>query len=257
MSSGRLRKAGHEDLQHAQAEVEVAAEASFGDVPLQIAVRGGDHAHVDLDRLAAADALERMPFQHAEKLGLDGGAHLADFVEHQRALVGRLELADLALGGAGERPVLVAEQLAGQQASRQGGAVQADERPLAARAGEVDGAGDQLLAHAAFAADQDRGPAGGGAGDFLGHAGHQPALLPMISLSHAQPFAELHVFVADLVQVLGQLLPAVEVSRATATVSATASVNSRSSGSGTRVGIGRVEVNQPDRAFARGGSGRR
>ena len=98
MSSGRLRSGGHDDFQHVQAEIQIAAEAALGHVLLQIAVGGGDHAHVDLDRLAAADALEGMPFQHAEKLGLDRRAHLADFVEHQRALVGRLELADLALG---------------------------------------------------------------------------------------------------------------------------------------------------------------
>ena len=36
-------------------------------------------------------------------------------------------------------------------------------------AGVVDGPGDQLLAHPAFAADQHRGVAGGGPGDLLGH----------------------------------------------------------------------------------------
>ena len=80
-----------------QAEIQVAAERAFGHVLFQIAIRGGDHAHIDLDRFAAADALERMPFQHAQELGLNRRAHLADFVEHQRALVGRFELADLAL----------------------------------------------------------------------------------------------------------------------------------------------------------------
>ena len=111
---------GNDDLQHAEPEVEVAAESALGHVLFQVAVRGGDHPHVDLDRLAAADALEGMPFQHAEELGLDAGAHLADFVEHQRALVGGLELADLPLGGPGERAPLVAEQLAGQQVSAEG-----------------------------------------------------------------------------------------------------------------------------------------
>ena len=70
---------------------------------------------------------------------------------------GRLELADLLLGGAGERAFFVAEQLALQQRLGDGGTVEADERPLAARAGEMDGAGDQLLARPAIAADQHRG----------------------------------------------------------------------------------------------------
>ena len=172
---GPLAERGHDDLQHVQPEVQVAAERAFGHVLFQVAVRGGDHAHVDLDRVAAADALERMAFQHAEELGLRAWAHLADFVEHQRALVGRLELADLALGRAGERALLVAEQLAFQQRLGERGAVQADERPLAARAGEVDGAGDQLLADAALAANQHGGPARRGAGDLLRDVVHQLA----------------------------------------------------------------------------------
>ena len=57
--------------------------------------------------------------------------HLADLVEEDRALVGRLELADLLLGRAGERALLVAEQLAFQQRLGQRGAVEADERPVA------------------------------------------------------------------------------------------------------------------------------
>ena len=210
MSSGRLRSGGTRISSTAQSKVEIAAKASVDHVPLQIAIRGGDHPHVDLDGLGAADALERMPFQHAQELGLNGRAHLADFVEHQRALVRGLELADLALGGTGEGPLLVAEQLAGQQAPRQGGAVQADERPLAARTGKMDRPRDQLLADAALAANQDGGPAGGGAGDFLGHAGHGQAGADNFAL-HAQPLAQLQVFVADAVQVFGQLLPPVEV----------------------------------------------
>ena len=39
------------------------------------------------------------------------GAHVADFVEEERAAVGLLEAADALLVGAGERPLLVAEQL--------------------------------------------------------------------------------------------------------------------------------------------------
>ena len=82
-------------------------------------------------------------------------------------MVGRLELADLLLGRAGERALLVAEQLAFQQRLGQGGAVEADERAVLARAGVVDGPGDQLLADAALAADQHRGVGAGHAADLL------------------------------------------------------------------------------------------
>ena len=106
--------------------------------------------------LGAADAFERMPFQHAQKLGLNRLAHLADFVEHQRAAVGRFELADLAFGRAGERTALVAEQFAFEQRLGQRGAVQADKRALLARAGIMHRPRDEFFADAAFAANRAR-----------------------------------------------------------------------------------------------------
>ena len=77
--------------------------------------------------------------------------HVADFVEEQRAAVGLLELADPPAVGAGERPALVAEQLAFQQRLRDGRAVDRQERAATAAAMVVDGAGDQFLAGAALA----------------------------------------------------------------------------------------------------------
>src|SRR5687768_2731656 len=68
----------------------------------------------------------------------------------------RLELADLPLGGAGERAALVAEELAFEQCLGERRAVETDERPFLARAGIMHRAGDQFLADAAFAADQHR-----------------------------------------------------------------------------------------------------
>ena len=55
----------------------------------------------------------------------------------------------------GERTLLVAEQLAFEQAGRNGGAIQLDERVRLARAEVVHGARDQLLAGAGFTVDQD------------------------------------------------------------------------------------------------------
>ena len=66
--------------------------------------------------------------QHAQHLGLRLRAHVADFVEEDRAAVGLLELADLLLGGAGERPLLVAEQLRLDQLLGNRGAVHLHER---------------------------------------------------------------------------------------------------------------------------------
>ncbi len=74
----------------------------------------------------------------------------------------------------------------------------------------MDGAGDQLLADAALAADQHGGPARGRAADFLFDLPHQIAGADDLAL-HAQPLAELDVLVANLVEILGQFLLAGEI----------------------------------------------
>ena len=82
------------------------------------------------------------------------GAHVADFVEEDRAAIGLLELADLLLGRAGERALLVAEQLRLDQLLGNRRAVHLHEALAAAQAVAVDRARDELLADAALALDQ-------------------------------------------------------------------------------------------------------
>ena len=78
-----------------------------------------------------------------------------------------LELADAAPIGTGERPLLVAEELALEELLGDGGAVDGDERRRRARAVLVDGAGDELLAGAALAGDEDGHVLRGDAADGL------------------------------------------------------------------------------------------
>ena len=99
----------------------------------QVPVGGGDDAHVDLDRVLAADPLEGLLLQHAQHLRLHLQAHVADLVEEQRAAVGQLELAAAPGERAGERALLVAEQLGLDQLLGDRGAVDLHER--APRAG--------------------------------------------------------------------------------------------------------------------------
>ena len=106
------------------------------------------------DPLVAAELGELAVLQHVQQLGLERRLHLADLVEHQRAAVGLLELADARRRGAGEGAALVPEELALEQVRRQRRAVDLDERPVAPRRSLVNGARDQLLADAALAADE-------------------------------------------------------------------------------------------------------
>ena len=79
---------------HRQAEIQIFAEPAGRHLGLQIAVGGGQHAHVHVDRLARSDALEILFLQHAEQFGLQAQVDFGDFVEQDRAAVGRFEAAD-------------------------------------------------------------------------------------------------------------------------------------------------------------------
>ena len=97
-------------------------------------MRGGDDAHVGLDRLVAADAVELAVGQHAQQPRLQVRRHVADLVEEQRAAVGLLEAAAPLRLRAGEGAALVAEQLGLEQVLRDRRGVDRDEG-LAPRAG--------------------------------------------------------------------------------------------------------------------------
>ena len=75
----------------------------------------------------------------------------------------QLELPRLSLRRAGERALLVAEQLGFEQRFGDGGAVDGDERAVVARAERVKRAREQLLAGAALPFEQHRRVGGGGA----------------------------------------------------------------------------------------------
>ena len=102
------RRADGDDV---QAVVEVLAEAAGLDLLLEILVRRGDDADVDLDDGRRSDRLDFAFLQHAQHLRLRAQRHVADLVEEDRAAVGGDELAGLLAHGAGERSLLVAEQL--------------------------------------------------------------------------------------------------------------------------------------------------
>ena len=98
-----------------QAEVEVLPKPLRPHQIGQVLIRGGEHADVGVNRSAAADANDRLFFEHAQQLGLAGEAHVADLVEEQRAAGGQLELAGPRFVGVGEGALLVAEELAFEQ----------------------------------------------------------------------------------------------------------------------------------------------
>ena len=92
--------------------------------------------------------------EHAQQLRLRRRRQAANLVEEQRAAVGELEQAGLAVAGAEEAAADVAEQLALEHRVVDRRAVDRDEPPLAPRAEAVEGAGDELLPRPRLARDQ-------------------------------------------------------------------------------------------------------
>ena len=81
----------------------------------EVAVRSGDDADVDLDRLAATDALDHPFLEHSQQLRLHRQGELADFVEKDRSTVREFERALVGRNRAGKSPSLVPEKLALRQ----------------------------------------------------------------------------------------------------------------------------------------------
>ena len=164
---GAITQGRDQDRNRGKSVVQVLSERALIRFMGQIAVRGGDDAHVHLDRGGAADPLELLLLQHAQQLGLQVEPHFGDFVEQQRAAVSALESALDPLDGAGKGAFFVAEQSRLDQSLGKRGAVELDERLVATVALVMDGAGKQLLAGARLTLQQYRGPGGSGHGDRL------------------------------------------------------------------------------------------
>ena len=151
-------RAERRDLQHDPAEpvVQVLAEAALADRRAQVAMRRRDQADVHVAGAARAHrphlALAEEPEEH--RLGV--GGELRHLVEEHGPAVRLAEKPGPPLEGARERAALVAEELAPEKLARQGAAVHRLEARGAAAAQPVDGRGDQLLAGAGLAEDQDR-----------------------------------------------------------------------------------------------------
>ena len=135
---------------------EIATKAPRPNLLLERTERGADEPDVRLDLDRPAHAHVAPILENAEQLGLHRHGHLADLVEEQRPLFGRLDLAAGALVGPREGATLVPEQLALEQGLRNGGAVDGNERPLAALGELVGPPGQDLFPGAALADQRER-----------------------------------------------------------------------------------------------------
>ena len=113
-------KRGDPDDDHVQAVVEVFAEGASRDLVFEVGVGGGDDPHVDGGRLVGTNAFDFAFLQGAQELPVALAKRTADFVEEDRALVGRFEEPDPRVDCAGEGPPHVPEELTLDQVDRNG-----------------------------------------------------------------------------------------------------------------------------------------
>ena len=151
-----LPEGGNANLHHVEAVVEVLSEFAPRHRMLQVSIRGGDHARVDIDQPVAPHPRETEVLEHMEELGLKRERQFCDLVQVDRALVGILELPWFPPMRAGEGAPLVAEEFGLEEVMRDRCTVHLDEGTVAATGYGMDSARDQIFSHAAFPSDQDR-----------------------------------------------------------------------------------------------------
>ena len=157
---GPLPERRHVEVDDAQPVQEVLAELAGGNEVVQVAIGGGDHANVDTRlRFVRADGLDLAVLEKPQQQGLHAQAHLADFVEKQRAAMRELELAALVAVGAGEAAFDVSEELRLEERFGDAGEVHRHERRQPAAGVAMDVSRDHVFAHPALAGDQDLGRA--------------------------------------------------------------------------------------------------
>jgi hypothetical protein len=98
-----------------EAVIKVRAESSCADLVPKAAIGRRENANVHGNVVVAAYPLDVMTLEDAQNFGLELQAELADFVQEDRAAVGRFEGALTRCHGTGKRTPLVAKKLALQQ----------------------------------------------------------------------------------------------------------------------------------------------
>ena len=140
----------------AQAVIQVLTEAALAYGAAHVHVGGGHNAHVGLHYALSADADILARLKHAQQACLRSQRQLAHLVEEDGTLVGHAEVALTLPYRAGERPLLVTEQLAIYRPLGYRTAVDGKILLATARRIVVYYARNNLLAHTALAHDEHR-----------------------------------------------------------------------------------------------------
>src|SRR5437660_6841159 len=150
-----LAQGRHVEGDHIEPVKKVLAKIALRNFFFQVFVGRGDEASVYGNGLLAADRCEALFIQRAQNFGLRLEAHVAHFVEEQRAAMGFLELALFIPCRSGKRCFDVSEKFALDQILGNRGTIKLDEERILAEALGVNSMCYQFLAGPGFAIDKD------------------------------------------------------------------------------------------------------
>jgi hypothetical protein len=105
--------------------------------------------------VAAPESFELLLLNNAQNLRLQFDRQFADFVEKERAAIGRLKAAHFGRNRPRKRATLIAEQFALQQCRGNGRAIDRDTPVLPAGAGLVNRLRDEFLTSSCFPLNED------------------------------------------------------------------------------------------------------
>lgn len=164
------------DADLSDAKVEITTKCASVDGSNKVAACGSNDANVDFAVRGTANALDATFCDGTKEFGLDFDGEFTQFVEKNGAAVSLEKRRETFVDGACEGTSLVAEEGGFGEALGDGSAIDDDEWFFCARAGLMNGLGNDFFAGAGFAGDEDGEIGGGDLGYFFEDGPHAGAL---------------------------------------------------------------------------------
>ena len=146
-----LSKRRHVEGNHVEPVKKILAKSVPADFLLQLFVGCRYYAHVHRYGLIGTQRFHALLFQYPQHLRLGFEAHVAHFIQKERATIGLLKFPDLVFARASETSFAMPEHFRLDQLFWNCRAIHFDERHRIARTARMKRTSDQLLARAAFA----------------------------------------------------------------------------------------------------------
>ena len=141
----------HLNRKHRQTEKQIATKLTVLDRRFQVFICRSDDTHIDRNRSTSADTIHHFLLDCTQEFSLDGQRQLSNLVKKYGAAGSKFKLTLTSIARARKGTAFVPKQFVLDQRFRNGGAVDGDERMIAASGKMMDRAREELFAGARFA----------------------------------------------------------------------------------------------------------